>query len=99
MRERFRVGLISASALSVIIGSIAATPAQSAEAAAVTTVAVTLANSADITQTSDGATELTEFATRNTASLDGATPGDIGTLRSKYKVLNVDMTKVLNLNS
>ncbi|WP_405187286.1 hypothetical protein OG582_38800 (plasmid) [Streptomyces anulatus] len=57
---------------------------------------MTLANSADITQTSDGATELTEFATRNTASLDGATPGDIGTLRSKYKVLNVDMTKVAN---
>ncbi|MEV7253481.1 hypothetical protein ACFW6N_36045 [Streptomyces cyaneofuscatus] len=57
-------------------------------------MAVSLANSADITQTTAGAAELTEFATRNSASLDSATTGDIAALRSKYKVLNVNMTKV-----
>ncbi|WP_143681419.1 hypothetical protein [Streptomyces sp. 2R] len=63
--------------------------------ATVTTVGVSLANSADITQTTAGGQELTDFAARNAANLDPAATESLTKLRGKFQVLKIDVAKVL----
>ncbi|MGW1553710.1 hypothetical protein [Streptomyces sp. NPDC002346] len=73
---------------------IADAPAEVTTSAAVTSVAVNSANSADLTYTTEGTAELNEFVDRNTESIPELATMDLSALQSKYKVMKVDLRKI-----